>query len=360
MVVKESCTIEDLASLIGKLVSICPATTYGRLYTKRLERQKLLALQAVDQDYTQVTPITKSCKEDMKWWQNNLEKAFFRLDQPDFDLTIFTDASRSGWGAWMGEQHVFGFWDSEETEHHINFLELLAIKLALDQLVGEAKNQKILLRVDNTTAISYINKMGGIQHEKYNILARTIWQWAEERSNFLYATYIKSAENKEADFLSRIKYPDTEWSLDHQTFFRVTKQFGEPQIDLFATKINAKCPCFVSRFPEEEAFEIDAFTLNWSNLQFYAFPPFSMILRTLNKIRRETATGIVIVPEWPSQPWFPLLTSLLVKDPMIFDGSKVNQHFVDRNHHSNIQEMNFIAALVSGNPSSQGKYRRRH
>lgn len=43
---KERFTIRELAQFVGILVAACPAVRYGRLYTKLLEREKYLALQA--------------------------------------------------------------------------------------------------------------------------------------------------------------------------------------------------------------------------------------------------------------------------------------------------------------------------
>lgn len=275
MLTKETCAIEDFASLIGKLVSLCPATTYGWLYTKVLERQKFLALKSCNFDYKSSMYISDKSKEDMGWWLKNLPKSFCSLEQPDFDVTIFTDASRSGWGAKMEDQEAFGFWDKKELTYHINVLELRAVYLALKSFEKDLRSKRILLRIDNKTAIAYINKMGGIQHENFNQLSRKIWIWAEERVNTLYASYIKSADNYEADALSRIKNSDTEWALDLSTFNKISSIFGPPKIDLFASSNNAKCQYFVSRYPEKNAYETDAFTIKWSNLPFYAFPPFA-------------------------------------------------------------------------------------
>ena len=37
------------------------------------------------------------------------------------------------------------------------------------------------------------------------------------------------------------------------------------------------------------------------NYKFYAFPPFSLLPRCLKKIKQDHATGIIIVPLWPTQ-----------------------------------------------------------
>lgn len=123
----------------------------------------------------------------------------------------------------------------------------------------------------------------------FNTVAREIWQWAQERNIFLFASYIPSAENVEADELSRLKNPDTEWELAHIEYNRIIKCFDFPEIDLFASGENAKCKKFCTRFPEPGALAIDAFAINWSDLNFYAFPPFSLILKVLGKIKREKA-----------------------------------------------------------------------
>ena len=63
---------------------------------------------------------------------------------------------------------------------------------------------------------------------------------------------------------------------------------------------------FVSYKPEPGAWATDAFFLNWHSLQFYAFPPFSIIGKVLAKIKQDEARGILIVPLWSTQPWFPI------------------------------------------------------
>ncbi|XP_044594888.1 uncharacterized protein LOC123272255 [Cotesia glomerata] len=153
--------------------------------------------------------------------------------------------------------------------------------------------------------------MGGTRLQRFNELTREIWQWAEARRNFLFASYILSEENTEADSLSRLSNDDAEWELADFAFKMIVSRFELPDVDLFATKLNKKCACFCSRFPDAEAMEIDAFTISWSKFRFYAFPPFAMILKVINKIKVEKASGIVVVPNWPNQPWYPLFLDLL-------------------------------------------------
>lgn len=162
----------------------------------------------------------------------------------------------------------------------------------MERLAVNARRCQILLRIDNRTAISYVNKMGGIKYSKYNALSKKIWQWAEERHVFLFATYIASKDNVKADALSRIKNIDTEWKLNNGAFEKIASKFGSPQVDLFAKGENTKCQQFFARFPEPGALEVDAFTVDWPSLNFYAFPPIALILiKVLVKIKKDKARG---------------------------------------------------------------------
>ena len=61
---------------------------------------------------------------------------------------------------------------------------------------------------------------------------------------------------------------------------------------------------------------MNAFSLNWSNHAGYAFPPFSLVPKCLEKLRREKANLVLICPVWPAQPWFPILLELACDVPV--------------------------------------------
>ena len=72
---------------------------------------------------------------------------------------------------------------------------------------------------------------------------------------------------------------------------------------------------YVSYRPDPEAFVIDAFFLQWSKLDFYAFPPFSVIPAVLSKMQREEALGVVVLPDWLAQGWYPKALEMLKQEP---------------------------------------------
>ncbi|XP_057335113.1 uncharacterized protein LOC130673915 [Microplitis mediator] len=265
--------------------------------------------------------LDQSLRTEFEWWEENILTAKNPIRQYEYKITIFSDASLTGWGASCNDKVVFGQWDSRESSFHINCLELIAAFNGLKAFASHLSNCEILLKIDNSTAIAYINRMGGIKYQNLNNVTRDIWSWCEQRNLWLFATYIPSIENVIADSASRINNIDTEWELAPWAFRQIYNLFGQPQIDLLASVNNKKCVDYCSWHRDPEAFCIDAFTIKWDTFYIYAFPPFSLILKTLRKIQVDQACGIVVVPEWFTQPWYPLWLSLLIQPPIIFKPS---------------------------------------
>ena len=299
----------------------CPGVPYGMLYTKMLEREKMKALILNDQNFDRRMIIHSYVKKDLEWWLKNIPVAKNPIRSLNYRLEIFSDASLRGWGAHCNGENTHGFWSQEEKRLHINQLEIIAAFLALKCFAREVQNCEILLRIDNTTAISYINRMGGVQYVELNQRAKDIWTWCEKRRIWIFASYIPSRENTDADRESRRVNVDTEWELGAPFFQTIVERWGFPEIDLFASRSNAKTEVFCSWKRDPEARYIDAFTVNWSKYLFYAFPPFAMVAKVLQKINSDKAQGIVVVPHWPTQPWFPLFKSMLLEEPLYFSPS---------------------------------------
>lgn len=319
---KNKCKIRDLAQLVGFLVAACPAVEYSWMNYKELERVKYLALNFHDGNYEKTIKLPHSILEDLKWWYNHVMIYNSPIRSFQYIREIFSDSSKSGWGAYCNLEMTHGFWTEIEGQKHINYLELLAAFLGLKCFAAELHTCQVLLRIDNTTAIAYINKQGGIQFPELNAIAKDIWRWCEMRKIWVFAEYISSKDNVEADAGSRITNLDTEWELSDFAIDKIVSNFGIPEIDLFATRCNTKTKKYCSWQRDPEAWTINAFTLNWNNIFWYAFPPFALLPRILKKIQDEKTRGIIVAPLWNSQSWFPTFESLLEGNPIIFNPSK--------------------------------------
>ena len=90
-----------------------------------------------------------------------------------------------------------------------------------------------------------------------------------------------------------------------------------PSIDLFASRLNAQLPSYISWLPDPYCTQVDAFTLHWQCFYAYTFPPFILLSRVIAKTRRDRATVLLVCPLWPFQQWFPMMIQMLITHPRI-------------------------------------------
>ena len=194
---------------------------------------------------------------------------------------------------------------------------MLAVFVALKSFRTLTHGKHVKVMVDNTTTESTINQMGTSHSPKLNKLTKDIWDWCIEQHIWLTMARIPGCENVEADKESRTFRRCTEWCLKKTLFTDAcAKLHVTPNIDLFASRINCQITPYVSYRADPAAFAINAFHMSWQDYLFYAFPPFSLITRVLQKIQEEKATGLLLVPKWPTQPWWPKLMQMLIQLPI--------------------------------------------
>eukprot|EP00794_Sanderia_malayensis_P002377 gene2377-2739_t len=210
---------------------------------------------------------------------------------------------------------------------------------------------------DNTTAVSYINEMGGCKSPQCNELTKEIWEWAMTRNIWLSAAHIPGCNNVSADALSRKFSMELEWMFSKKIFENILSLFNNLQIDLFASRLNAQLPNYVSWKPDPMAKHIDAFTVNWSQYAFYAFPPFCLIPRCVQKIVQEKATGVLVIPMWPSQAYFSAVMNLLIDVPLLVRATAKNLiHPKQDLPHPLCRNLTLMVCRLSGNPCLSAEF----
>ena len=130
------------------------------------------------------------------------------------------------------------------------------------------------------------------------------------RDVFISVQHIPGKVNTQADTLFREISSNLESSLNGEVFQKIISQTFISEIDLLASRLNAKTAKFISWHPQPGAVAIDAFSLSWANMNCYAFPPFSLLPRVLAKIRYDKTLVLLIAPVKPTQSWYPLLLQL--------------------------------------------------
>ena len=210
----------------------------------------------------------------------------------------------------------------------------------------------VRLEVDNTTTVSYLNKQGGRISHLYHLALQT-WQFAIERGIWISAAHLPGVLNVEADAASRNAYAyDKEWQLSPEVFRNIQAELGNNEVDMFASRLNAQLPNYVSWHPDPGAMAIDAFSLDWSLYNSFFFPPFSVVGRTVQKIAADRATGTLVAPIWPTQAWYSTLLRLTDGTPRILTHPQLLQlpHKPDLQHP--LQKLKLAAFRISAKHST--------
>ena len=87
----------------------------------------------------------------------------------------------------------------------------------------------------------------------------------------------------------------------------IDKAWGPHTVDHFASYYNTKLPRFNSRFWNPGAEGVDSFTINWHGENNWLCPPIYLIPHVIHHAQKCAASGTLVVPEWPSAPFWPKL-----------------------------------------------------
>ena len=354
-------TLRELSSLVGKLRATAPAVIPAPLQLRYLQ-QVLVRGQQKGYHYETMISLTQDCVTELKWWINNinLQKGKPLVILPP-DLVIQSDAAKTGgWGAATHNESTGGMWKREEMKLHINILELLAAELAIRTFTKERRVSSIHLQIDNTVALSYLIKMGGTKNTELTKISKRIWHYLLDKEITLTAEWIPSHLNVMADWESRNVEDSTEWKLSPQIFTQICQMMGVPNVDLFASRVSHQIQTYMSLKSDPQCLAIDAFRQNWEQYFPYAFPPFCLISKVLRQVSTQSLEKMIIItPLWPTQPWYPLLLSMSIQQPILLPNIPNLLTNPLGQTHPLIQttSLDLVAWMVSGRPSLTREFR---
>ena len=346
---QEIATIRFVSKVLGTLISSFSAVEQGKLHYRNVEIAKIEALRTKKGNFNATMSISPSMQADLAWWMNHIDVQERTIVKPQPTITITTDSSMLGWGCIIGDETFNGRWAIEEQAEHINVLETKAILLAIQSLGSQVQGQHVRVLSDSTTAVTYVNKMGGTKSTKCNELAKEIWAHCIDRNAWISCQHIPGVDNI-ADRPSRKFNDDIEWQLRNDVFQNICRTWDTPEIDLFASRTNHKLKTYCSWKKDPDATFIDAHSLNWRDFKLsYIFPPFSLIPGCLQKLQQDRADSIMVVPLWPQQLWFPQLLRCLIDNPRVLPSTAKILHLAHTEaKHPLSPKLKLIACLVSG------------
>ncbi len=136
------------------------------------------------------------------------------LDTEHRRKVVTTDASNKGWGALCEGKPSFSLWSEEESDLHINYIEMLAVCKACQFFLPDIRGHHVLIRSDSRAVVSYINHQGGLILKWLCMLANDLLVWVQNNLRSLKAMHVPGKINQEADMLSRNNFSSEEWCRD--------------------------------------------------------------------------------------------------------------------------------------------------
>ena len=297
----------DLESLAGTLNFAAQFLPLGVLRLRPLVAWLNSRTSPVSRDVP--VPLDRGFRVALKvWLEVDFLGASVPMSLPRPALQLMTDASLHGWGGVLLPQSVSGVWPPSFRDMSINWLELMAIKLSLEHFAPLLQGRCVLLLSDNTTSVACIERQGTYRSDSLMSLSRDVLEFCQEFSITLVPRHLCGELNTLADRQSRSGPVGAEWSLDDETFQWLSHLAGPFQVDLFATRDNARLPAFVSPFPDPLALGADAFSLRWDTWEsIYLFPPIKSLHRVVPLLSRFQGRGVLVAPLYAPSGWFPAL-----------------------------------------------------
>ena len=277
--------------------------------------------------------LTREVREEMLFWLDSLDAVNgYRIKgMQACTKVVYTDASGHGYGGYvverLGEICAQGYFTEAEADTSSTYRELLGVKHVLVSLVDLLHHQSVLWHSDNFNVARILEVGSPKQHLQE--LALQIFRICLRHDVKIVPVWVPREENELADAIS--KHVDTDdWGIDEESFQFIQDKFGRLEVDRFASGSNARLPRFDARFRCPGCETANTFTANWGNCFNWLCPPISLIGAVIKHLRLCKGRGVLLVPEWPSSYYWPLLTPngkefyAFVQDYVLLDPYYIN------------------------------------
>ena len=227
---------------------------------------------------------------------------------------ITTDASGYGGGAWWRLlRHIWSFEEGiKAPDRSSNYRELLTAVLSFELWGEQLRGRRILLRTDNVTTMSVVNKLDS-KFDTLLSLARRLWAAVERYDLHIAARHIPGLHNGLSDGLSRWHSDQRDfgdWQFSPQEFSAAESWLQETcgrgfDVDACAdpTGSNAHVERFWSGV--DSALDHDMAGLHvWCNADWNLLADVLRHFKAGAATRPFDTAGVFVVPVKPDAPWW--------------------------------------------------------
>ena len=259
--------IRAVASAVSCLIAALPGVKYGGLFYRSLERCKNLALKSAGGNFEKTWRLTTQAQHELGWWSHciTLASHFLLLGWTYFLMPVWRDGVAlmalpmlGGGGLMMNPLSTSMSWSSMQPNSPCWLLPQMChtpistwywttLWLLLTLIKWGSYTPPFAMRL-----LVYIALGKGRKHVAVYCLHPGRWE-------------------------QQIFIPGIFGTILNGCLTLVFKQLSAlsfvPEVDLFTSRLNCQLTPFVSWKPEPGAWAVNAFSLCWTALEFYDFPP---------------------------------------------------------------------------------------
>lgn len=353
--------VRRLASVVGQIISL----QYVLGSVVRLRTRYMYACILTRASWNAPVILSEQACTELKFWykncrtMNNVGKS---LECPSScDISLYCDASADGYGGYLIDHRseanipaeegyelpevsisfdeiygksdykhqciekysetkpdnvVFGSWSQREMLFSSTWRETEAVGRIIKSKINVMKSCSVKVYSDNMNVKSVLSY--GSSKADLQSISVDINDFCNRYNVQLQLEWIPRSQNELADHLSRCKDSD-DWFISKHCFTFLDNLWGTHTIDRFSAHYNNNCERFNSKWWVPQTLGINAFDQTWSNENNWIVPPPKLILKCINKLKKEQATGTLVVPKWKSADFW----------PCIYKGSMLRSYIID-------------------------------
>jgi Reverse transcriptase (RNA-dependent DNA polymerase) len=302
-----------LKTFAGVCVSLSLAMPFARFYTRAiywdLSRNKKSMGRASRENKR--CRLSHQTLRDMRFWKRvtSKEKEGRPIRPTTPDMSLHTDAADLGFGGTLGpvgrpgDQGLWesqGVWSWKDRAASITYRELKAVRLLLMGNLGKKVQSvgatKLVLHCDNAAVVHITNAMVSASRPMMRELRR-LKRLLDSMGVYIDSQWLPSVANRFADSLSR-RFPRNDLRVRRQLRRSVMDGMRAP-VDAFPYRPLGEHPVFMRR---QVFAELGA---DWDREQTRLLcPPVDLIGAVVRKLRLTKAPAMLLIPNWPLQPWY--------------------------------------------------------
>ena len=285
----------DLHRLLGMLVFIASLVQRGRLCFLPVQWWAATAWCQRTGSWTDRITVPQWVLSELGCWASPAFLQGLPLATKKTEVTLFTDASSSGWGAQLHSRSTQGQWLASQRSWHINILDMQAIINPVRDFPLHVRSRLVRFMCDNAVNVAYIKNEGGTRSYTLMQMMMRLLKWCDNTGS----VHLPGVHNIQTDSLSTVAQTlNTEWTMAMDSLRPLSaQQWGELQVDWFAIFGNRRLINFEWPSPDPKSEWTDNISVAWDNRRgvLYAFPPFKMVPQVLQKIAQSPGVKVILI-----------------------------------------------------------------